>query len=262
MTGLALKTDFEKQEVRRCFSAASRSYDSASRLQRVTGRKLFENNKQLFSKVNLDLGCGTGANSQLLCSVPGSQVFGCDLAHDMARQSLNACAQQMPTIVGDATQLPFQDNSFDAVYSNLMLQWIDDLNVPLEQIKRVLKPGGSLCFTTLLDGTLQELKTAWAAIDDDQHVNRFKPLEELEVFLKDSGLVFEITVESVILDYVDVKHLAKELKHLGASYVKNRQSKGLTGRKKWQQLSDNYPNDGRGGVPATYRVAYVVAKKV
>lgn len=259
MSANALDWFDEKQNIQRCFATASRSYDSASRLQRVTGRRLFEVGKSLFNGNILDLGCGTGANSQLLCSMPGGKVFGCDLAPDMALKSQQTTQGQMLTVQGDGTQLPFADESFDAVYSNLMLQWIDQLDVPLAEIKRVLKPGGSLCFTTLLDGTLCELKTAWASIDSDQHVNNFKPLEQLQSALNNSGFTFEIELAEVVLDYLNVTHLARELKHLGANYVKNRVSKGLTGRNKWLQLSQNYPNDGRGGVPATYNVAYVVA---
>lgn len=260
MTALAELPSDEKDNIQRCFSGASRSYDSASRLQRVTGRKLFENHKSLFNNIVLDLGCGTGANSALLCE-QAELVVGCDLALDMAFKSQATTAGKLNCIQGDAQHLPFADESFDAVYSNLMLQWIDDLAQPLKQIQRVLKKGGSLCFTTLLDKTLSELRLAWSKVDNDQHVNQFKTLEQVQQALKQSGLTFDIKTETVTLDYRNVTHLAKELKHLGANYVKNRSSKGLTGRQKWLDLAKHYPNDGRGGVPATYQVAYICAKK-
>ncbi len=257
---LAAMSVDEKQQIKKCFGSAALSYNSAARLQRVTGKYLFESNKSLFYGVNLDLGCGTGINSKRLCSLPDSVNVGCDLSLDMAYTASAATDGRLVSVQGDGCELPFVEHSFDAVYSNLMLQWIDALTQPLQELYRVLKPGGSLCFSTLLAGTLDELKCAWATIDNEPHVNRFKSLAELRSDLEQSGFIFDIEVAQVVLDYQGVTHLAKELKYLGASYVKSRKNKGLTGTDKWRRLSDNYPSNGQT-VPATYVVAYVVAKK-
>src|SRR4029077_10511260 len=74
----------------------------------------------------------------------------------------------------DAYALPFATASFDLVFSNLMLQWCDDLDAVFAEIARVLKPGGLLLFSTFGPGTLAELREAWAAGDaSSNHVNHF-----------------------------------------------------------------------------------------
>jgi malonyl-CoA O-methyltransferase len=259
----------DRVRIKQQFSAASHSYDSAARLQRVTGMKLIESNAHLFDRQAfdgqvLDLGCGTGINTKLIAGVLSceAKVTGCDLAFDMTLKTRATTHNKVNCIQADGEQLPFAQDSFSLVYSNLMLQWIDDLTVPLKEIRRVLKPVGELLFTTLLDGTLFELKTAWAGIDDDNHVNRFSQLSEVTKALDNSGFEYEVDVESIVLDYEAVTQLARELKHLGANYVKNRSKKGLMGRQKWTQLGQNYLpyKKANGLLPATYQVAFIRAK--
>ena len=256
--GEAMKV--EREQIQKQFSAASHSYDHASRLQRVTGKKLIADNCGLFTAQVLDLGCGTGINTQMLSGLT-TNVTGCDLAFDMIKKTHQLTAGQVTCVQGDAQNLPFANDAFSLIYSNLMLQWFDDLRVPLREIRRVLKPHRPLLFTTLLDGTLHELKSAWAAIDNDNHVNTFSSLTLLEAALQDSGFNYQIEVKAVELDYESVLHLARELKHLGANYVKGRNNKGLMGKQKWLNLAQHYQQFQKANkaYPATYQVAYVRA---
>ncbi len=84
-------------------------------------------------------------------------------------------------------KLPVADRSHDLAFSSLALQWCDDLSVPLNELKRVVRPGGMIFFTTLVDGSLDELKKAWAQIDHYQHVNEFKAENEIKVALAQTG---------------------------------------------------------------------------
>ena len=65
----------------------------------------------------------------------------------------------------DAEQLPLRDASVDLVYSNVALQWCNDLEGVFREINRVLRPGGLLMFTTFGPDTLSELRVSWAAAD-------------------------------------------------------------------------------------------------
>ncbi|MFT4926621.1 MAG: malonyl-CoA O-methyltransferase [Phenylobacterium sp.] len=261
----------ERSRIQHQFAAACHSYDSASRLQRFSGHRLLELNAVELASVGcgpvLDLGCGTGLNTAILADYAGkaAHVIGCDLAFDMAKKTRHAMIQNelsdVTCIQADAAQLPFANDAYSLIYSNLMLQWFDDLTVPLSEIGRVLQSRGQLMFTTLLDGTLHELKTAWAAVDDDNHVNHFSQLEGLKQALSACGFSYEIVVEAVELEYDSVLHLARELKHLGANYVKGRANKGLVGKQKWLTLAQHYQpfRNANGTYPATYSVAYVKA---
>ncbi len=93
----------------------------------------------------LDVGCGTGvvAREAALRVGPGGRVVGFDL-----NESMLAVAKRMrPEIEwrqGDAIQLPFEDESFDAVVSQFMLMFVADRVGVIKEMWRVLAPGGRL----------------------------------------------------------------------------------------------------------------------
>lgn len=244
------------------FSSACDSYDDAARLQRVTGSQLFSLNRhQLFGDI-LDLGCGTGSNTKLLCEA-NNTVTACDISAAMLNKTRVSTQGQCRYVQADATALPFDHNSFDAIYSNLMVQWLDDLPATLIQLHQMLKADGMLCIATLTQGTLQELSDAWAGVDSDVHVNQFLPVDLLKQQIEQSGFSCKLERQTVVLDYPQVTDLARELKHLGANHVKNRRNKGLMGRGKWQQLARQYDfkRSDNGMLPASYQVAYITATK-
>jgi ubiquinone/menaquinone biosynthesis C-methylase UbiE len=96
----------------------------------------------------LDLGCGTGDLLQMLGTLLGDEAacVGVDLSPDMlavARQKLADCPQAS-VIRADATQpLPFADDTFEVVASLNLLQEVSAPAVVLEEVHRLLKPGGS-----------------------------------------------------------------------------------------------------------------------
>jgi malonyl-CoA O-methyltransferase len=157
----------------------------------------------------------------------------------------------------DAYKIPLQDNSIDFVYSNLMIQWCDPLDQVLNEIIRVLKPGGSFAFSTLVDGTLFELKSAWAQVDNDQHVIDFKVESEvIALFDGADRKLLHAKQQDIVLAYENVLHLAHELKSLGANHLPKKQGKGLAGKAKWQKMTQNYQEflQPYGTYPATYKV--------
>ena len=64
---------------------------------------------------------------------------------DIAKNRL-ASLSNVNTVVGDVTQLPFPDQTFDAVVGNAVLHHFE-LNTTLPELYRVLKPGGHFFFT-------------------------------------------------------------------------------------------------------------------
>ena len=96
----------------------------------------------------LDLGSGTGYPALLAGDVVGSQgsVVGIDLAESMlavATRKAKALGMQHVTFrTGDATALPFEASSFDAIISRFCLMFLPEIPKALRDIARVLKPGG------------------------------------------------------------------------------------------------------------------------
>ncbi|MGZ8422565.1 MAG: class I SAM-dependent methyltransferase [Nitrospira sp.] len=96
----------------------------------------------------LDLGSGTGYPALLAAEVvgPDGSVVGIDLAESMlAVATRKAQAMGMTHVTfrtGDATALPFDAASFDAVISRFCLMFLPEIPKALTEIARVLKPGG------------------------------------------------------------------------------------------------------------------------
>ncbi|ODG99665.1 methyltransferase [Nostoc sp. KVJ20] len=92
----------------------------------------------------LEPGVGTGLNVIPLVK-RGYSVTGIDASQEMLdqfRQKLNVTPSNLNLIHGDASQLPFPDNSFDVVLTVHMIHTVSDWRVFLDNIDRVLKPRG------------------------------------------------------------------------------------------------------------------------
>lgn len=95
----------------------------------------------------LDVGCGAGyamfrASKDKIC-----QVFGVDPepgAHGVGRFINEKVEQQVTIIKGSAESLPFEDNTFDVVFSSHVLEHVTNENNALKEMSRVLKPTGKL----------------------------------------------------------------------------------------------------------------------
>ena len=79
------------------------------------------------------------------------KVVGVDISPQLISQALKRAEElQIPNIsfaIGNAEQLDFPDNTFDSVVSNLVLKQVSDRVKAIQEMKRVLKPGGYLGFT-------------------------------------------------------------------------------------------------------------------
>jgi SAM-dependent methyltransferase len=91
--------------------------------------------------VVVDLACGSGPMSRELAQ-PGRTVIGLDLSeHELA---LAAERGPGPWIQADALQLPFKDQSIDVITSSMGLVVVQPLTRVVEEVSRVLRPGGVL----------------------------------------------------------------------------------------------------------------------
>ena len=90
----------------------------------------------------LDLAAGTGASSAALAA-SGARVIACDLSEGMIEVG-RIRHPDIEFVHGDATDLPFEDNSFDAVTISYGLRNVVDTQAALGEMLRVTRPGGRL----------------------------------------------------------------------------------------------------------------------
>lgn len=247
----------EKQAIADAFGRAANTYDTHAKFQRDVGYRLLDKMPQdLSGKVVLDLGCGTGYFSKLLLERGATVVCG-DLSAKMLNQAMQRCGTVNITYQQlDAECLPFNHRRFDYVFSSLALQWCEDLSVPLSEAKRVLKPNGTIFFSTLLDGSLFELRQAWSEIDSYQHVNDFISFNRLKIALAQSQCInHALDLPTIKVWYPSAFAVMRDLKGIGATHVSGR-GQGLTSRRTLMQVDMAYQKftNQQGLLPATYQV--------
>lgn len=261
---------FEKALVRRSFERAAKSYDAAAVLQHEVCRRMDERLDliKLAPGLVLDAGSGTGnALSALRARYPKARVVAFDLALTMLQQGRKSAVtpwwksvlkQQVNEICGDVEQLPFANGSLDLVWSNLALQWVNDLEAAFGEFQRVLKPGGLLMFSTFGPDTLKELRAAYSGVDHYTHVSRFVDLHDIGDILVKRGFADPVMdMEPFTLTYSDVRSLMRDLKAIGAHNVTQDRPRGLTGRARLAALAAAYePLRRDGKLPASYEVVY------
>jgi ubiquinone/menaquinone biosynthesis C-methylase UbiE len=99
----------------------------------------------------LDLGCGWGVSSFVLAeALPAARVIGIDIADKMIARAHHHHRHHFSNLgnvsfeIGDASGLRFDDDQFDLAVGHSFLYLVDERLTVLEEIRRVLKPGGRL----------------------------------------------------------------------------------------------------------------------
>jgi SAM-dependent methyltransferase len=90
----------------------------------------------------LDLGCGEGRMGRALIPL-GHSVVGVDASPAMVALA----AESQEAVVADAADLPFEDGAFDLVVAFMSLMDMDDPDAAIQEVGRVLEPGGRFCFS-------------------------------------------------------------------------------------------------------------------
>ncbi|KSU63081.1 class I SAM-dependent methyltransferase [Arthrobacter sp. NIO-1057] len=107
----------------------------------------------------LDLAAGTGSSSVPLAEA-GAKVTACDMSHGMLAEGRKRYPQ-LDFVYGDAHELPFEDDTFDAVTISYGLRNIDDTEKALSELRRVTKPGGRIVVAEFSTPTVTPIKVAY-----------------------------------------------------------------------------------------------------
>lgn len=110
----------------------------------------------------LDAGSGIGGGARHLASVCGCTVEAIDLTPEFVNtgaelDELVGLSKSISHRVGSVTELPYENNSFDVVWSQNVTMNIADKSAMFAESLRVLRPGGVFAFTHLAKGNGEEL---------------------------------------------------------------------------------------------------------
>ena len=262
-----MTTLFDTQQIRRSFGRAAPAYALTAVLQKEVESRLLEQLDYVAQPPTriVDIGCGPGrASAALKRRWPKAQVIALDLALPMlveAKKQAGWWRPRFARINADASSLPLADASVDVIFSSLCIQWIADLPALFAEWRRVLAPGGLLLVSTFGPQTLHELRAAFAAVDADEHVSRFVPIQAVGDALLASGLRDPVLdADQFILTYRDARDLMRELRAIGAGNAHSARRRSLTGKAHMQRVLEAYEPYRRDGLlPATYDVIYAHA---
>jgi malonyl-CoA O-methyltransferase len=259
---------FDSRHVRRAFSRAAAGYDAAAALQAEVRTRLLESLEYLDERVPsvvLDVGSGTGhAAAAMKKRWPKAQVLAVDLALPMLRESKRQAGWWKPfnRVCADARALPLAEGSVDVIFSNLCLQWVEDLPAVFAGFRRVLRPGGLLLCSSFGPETLVELREAFSHADAAPHVSPFASIATFGDALVSAGFRDPVLDRDLFtLTYPALPALMRELRAIGATNALASRRRSLTGRARFAAAAAAYEpmRDGEGRLPSSWDVIYAQA---
>lgn len=218
-----LRADLTKkpEEIAQMFDQVARQYDLTNDIlsmgqvaiwRRAVCNALHPHQGQVI----LDLAAGTGTSSQALAR-RGATVVACDLSEGM----LEVGRRRYPDldfVRGDAMDLPFPDNHFDAVTISYGLRNVEDPAKALQEMCRVTRPGGTLVVAEFSRPTSPWFRTFYTA-----YLGRVLP--KVAAVISSDGVAYEYLMES-ILDWPGQEALAQIIGKQGWSGVEYRNLSG------------------------------------
>lgn len=270
-----MKNIQNNSKIATAFHTKAAEYDRHILVQKRVVMQLSDSIKKQVSKAPeniLDVGTGTGALLlKLRTHYRSATLAGIDIAPNMCRLAAQKLGAGCHIVNGDAEYLPFKTDTFDMVVSASALQWVNDLPSALNEMKRVLKPGGDLklaffcsgtlgelhdCFSEVVGGSSNENGVATSRLHNFRTVDYVTSLVEAMDFER-----FVISVEDEIDWYSDLNSLLCSIKNIGAGTVSGGVTSGLGWRGILRRTSEIYQK--RYGIdekiPATYKVLYLSA---
>ncbi|RJT20015.1 malonyl-ACP O-methyltransferase BioC [Buttiauxella izardii] len=245
-----------KAAIASAFGRAATTYDSHAQLQRESGTLLA--NRLVGRDISsvLDAGCGTGWYSRLW-RAKGCHVTALDLSPAMLKHAeLHGCADRY--LEGDIEAIGLPTGLVDMAWSNLAVQWCGDLHNGLSELYRVTRAGGCVAFTTLAAGSLNELHTAWRAVDEQSHANQFLSFSQIQEACQNWRCSLQIHEITQCFD--SVLSAMQSLKGTGATHLHDGRKASLMTRQQLQKLSLAWPQK-EGRFPLTWQLVCGVIER-
>jgi len=188
------------------YTDISKTYDNYRSYPEILLKKIISLGRINPGKRVLDLGCGTGNVSSQLRNAMNADVIGVDASFDMLKV---ARGKSLESICSDTDnrQLPFRDDSFDAIIGAYVIHQIKNLALMLSECHRVLR-----------DGSLVLLTSSHRQIENQHHIiknffpsyvdidkGRFPDIHQIDKLLKSLGFK-DIQHEEVIVAHLPIDY--------------------------------------------------------
>ncbi|HCD08112.1 MAG TPA: bifunctional demethylmenaquinone methyltransferase/2-methoxy-6-polyprenyl-1,4-benzoquinol methylase [Lactobacillus sp.] len=213
---MGLTNKVPEKDVQQTFNKIAGNYDNLNSIMSLGTHQKWRQKATAKIVVNpskiLDLCCGTADWTIMLARrYQHADIIGADFSSEMlkiAQQKVGASQLTNITLEnGDAMNLRYPDNSFDVVTIGFGLRNVPDANKVLQEIYRILKPGGQLICLEAFKVEIPVIKLGWKV-----YFNRLMPLMG-KVFAK-SPSEYKYLDDSVN-KFVSIKQLAEMMNAAG-----------------------------------------------
>lgn len=209
-----------KEIIQKNFSAAAENYDKHNFLQRRIGEELIGRilSDKKDHRLILDVGTGTGSLLKELSSrFPSALIFGLDISLAMLKK-IKIASIGRRLFQADAEYLPVKSGVFDLVVSNLVYQWLINLDKAFMRAGKILKQNGDFYFTFFTKDTLFELRECISSVNKAYSFTIFPSKDDIYHKLtaagfKDIEIIFSMEEEF----FSDFYSLINWLKSCGAN---------------------------------------------
>ncbi|RIA99188.1 S-adenosyl-L-methionine-dependent methyltransferase [Glomus cerebriforme] len=226
--------------------------------------------KRKFNTV-VDLGSGCGHIIKHVDEDMMKKLIMCDMSSKMLERDKDINYDiDVERIVVDEELLPFEENSLEAVISNLSLHWVNDLPGAMIQIRRSLKPDGVFIASIFGGDTLFELRTSLQLAESEREGGispRISPMTDVRDvgnLLSRAGFnLTTIDIDDITVNFPSMFELIQDLRSMGESnavltrrpFLKR--DTMLAASAIYKELHGN-PD---GSIPATFQIIYLIGWK-
>ncbi|MCP8304035.1 MAG: methyltransferase domain-containing protein [archaeon] len=197
MKDYVLRVTRTKGEAKEIYDKLSKFYDYFTIFERKYSERTLDLLRIKRGEIVLEIGFGTGRCLEKIAESVGStgKAYGIDISSGMLevtkkRLEKAGLMDRVELYWGDALQIPYEEDMFDAIFMSFTLELFDTPEIPivLEETRRVLKPNGRLGITSISneDGESIPLRIyKWAHQNFSKYVD-CRPIY-VEKSIKDAG---------------------------------------------------------------------------
>lgn len=132
------------------FGRCAQTYDRMAAIQRDSAETLAELLPDIEKPDILEIGCGTGfLTEEIIRKYPGANILATDLSPSMIEYTKTKFTQDNVRFDVMDGENPQTDKTFDLIVSNMTFQWFENPESSIAALKKLLKPGGQIFFTSL-----------------------------------------------------------------------------------------------------------------
>jgi demethylmenaquinone methyltransferase / 2-methoxy-6-polyprenyl-1,4-benzoquinol methylase len=221
MSPVTVDLSKRQEDVAAMFDDVAHSYDLTNDLisfgqHRLWRRATTRTVAALPGELVLDLAAGTGTSTEPFCRA-GAHAVACDLSFGMVRVGKSR-VPDLSAVVGDAMDLPFADESFDAVAISYGLRNVPDVDHVMAEMLRVTRPGGRVVICEVSTPRSRVLRAGHAV-----YLQSVLPLIDAAINGRDRAYRY---LGRSILAWPDPENLASRLAAVGWSDVGYRRLSG------------------------------------